>query len=219
MKKFLTILAIILAAVWFQACSDPDRPTIGLYVAVKRGDIDQIERHIFWKTDINELNIDGQTPLHESARTGRIIAAKLLLKNGAQLNKLNSEGETVLHVALKNGRTQLADLLINKFNAQFDPTRALIDIVSDNVSDRDVIRFLMLKGANANSHDQNGNTPLIIAIRNEQRLIAKHLIANNADVNFAAANGQSPLAVAKQINNPDLLSLLNRNGARDSINQ
>lgn len=218
MRNFLSILFIILAAAWFQACTEPDKPTIGLYVAIKRGDIDQIERHIFWKTDINQTNIDGQTPLHESAKAGRMVAAKLLLKNGADLNKLNSDGQTVLYVALQNGRTQLADLLIEKFNAGFDPTETLFKIVRDNVHDRDVIRFLMYRGADMNAHDADGDTPLIIAIKNQQRLIAKHLIENNADVNFANKAGQLPLAIAEQINNPDLISLLKRNGARDSSN-
>ena len=218
MKNFSIILLIVLAAVWLQACADPDKPTIGLYVAIKRGDIDQIERHIFWQTDINKINIDGQTPLHESAKAGRVIAAKLLLKSGADLNKLNREGQTALYVALQNGRTQLADMLIKQFNASFDPTETLFNIVRDNVNDRDVIRFLAQRNANMNSHDSEGDTPLIIAIRNQQRLVAKHLIENNADVNFANKAGQLPLTIARQINNSDLISLLKRNGARESSN-
>lgn len=218
MKHFLTLLTLILIAVGFQACSEPDKPTIGLYVAIKRGDIDQIERHIFWKTDINELNIDGQTPLHESARTGHVIAVKLLLNNGADVNKLNREGKTVLYVALKNGRIQLVDLLIKKFNVQLDPTAALFDIVRDNVHDRDVIRFLTRQGASVNSHDSDGDTPLIIAIKHEQRLVAKHLIENNADVNFSSKDNQLPLDIANKINNPDLIALLKRNGASESGN-
>lgn len=218
MRNFLSILIIILAATWLQACSEPDKPTIGLYVAIKRGDIDQIERHIFWKTDINQLNIDGQTPLHESARAGRMIVAKLLLKNGADPNQLNREGKAALFLALKNGRIQLAELLIDKHNAQFDPTAALFDIVNDNVSDRDVIRLLVQRGAQINSYDEAGNTPLIIAINNQQRLVAKHLIDSNADVNFTRKDNQMPLAIARQINNPDLITLLTRNGARESNN-
>ncbi len=218
MRNFLSILIIIFAATWFQGCSEQDKPTIGLYVAIKRGDIDQIERHIFWKTDINQLNIDGQTPLHESARAGRLIVAKLLLNNGADPNKLNLAGKTALFLALKSGRVQLAELLIDKYNAQFDPTAALFDIVNDNVSDRDVIRLLVQRGAQINSHDETGNTPLIIAINNQQRLVAKHLIDSNADVNFTSKDNQLPLAIARQINNPDLITLLARNGARESNN-
>lgn len=219
MKHFFSILLIILSVFVVYGCAEPDKPTIGLYIAIKRGDIDQIERHIHWGTDINQVNIDGQTPLHESARAGRMIVAKLLMKNGADLNKLNRDGKTVLYVALQNGRTQLADLLIKQFSAKLDATSALFDVVKDNVTDRDVFRFLVQNDASFNSHNEDGDTPLIIAIKNEQRLAVKHLIANNADVNFAHTNGQLPLDVARRINNQSLINLLIKNGARESTNQ
>ena len=218
MKKVLTLLLILLLGAVFTACSDPDEPTIGLYVAIKRGDIDQVERHIFWKTDINTLNIDGQTPLHESAINGRIIISQYLLKNGAEIDKKNKNGQTALDVALVNGRTQLADVLIDKFSASFDATQSLFDIVNQHVHDRDVIRFLVRRGAAINSHDESGNTPLIIAVKNGKRLVAKHLIDNNANVNVASKDGVTPLATARNINNQDLVSLLLSNGARETVN-
>jgi len=218
MKKLLLLLLISVLGTVIISCSQPDQPTIGLYVAIKRGDIDQVERHIFWKTDINALNIDGQTPLHESAINGRIIISQLLLKNGAQINKLNKNGQTALDIALVNGRTQLADVLVDKFSAELDATASLFDIVNRNVHDRDVIRFLVRRGARINSHDENGNTPLIIAVKNGKRLVAKHLIDNNADVNVPSNNGITPLATAKKINNQDLVSLLLSNGARETVN-
>jgi len=216
MKKILILLLVTLSGLWLYACADPDKPTVGLYLAIKRGDIDQIERHIFWKTDINQLNADGQTPLHESATVGRVVISQLLLKNGAEIDKVNRDGKTALYIALKYGRTQLADLLITRFNARFNATESLFDIVRDNVNDRDVIRFLVQKGADVNSFDNNGLTPLITAIQAQQRVIAKHLIANNADVNLPSGQGVLPLTLAEQLNNPDLIALLKDNGARDS---
>lgn len=218
MKKVLLLLLISLLGTVLINCSQPDKPTIGLYVAIKRGDIDQVERHIFWKTDINSLNIDGQTPLHESAINGRIIISQLLLKNGASINKQNKKGQTALDIALVNGRTQLADVLIDKFSAEFDATRSLFDIVNRHVHDRDVIRFLVRRGAQINSLDESGNTPLIIAVKNGQRLVAKHLIDSNADVNVTSKDGITPLSTAIQINNQDLVSLLLSNGARETVN-
>ncbi len=218
MKKILLLLLMSFFATVLINCSQPDKPTIELYVAIKRGDIDQVERHIYWKTEINALNIDGQTPLHESAVNGRIIISRLLLKNGAEINKKNKHDQTALDIALVNGRTQLADVLIDKFSADFDATRSLFDIVNQQVHDRDVIRFLVRRDAQINSHDKNGNTPLIIAVSNGNRLVAKHLIDSNADVNFTSRDGVTPLAMAMQINNQDLVSLLLSNGARETVN-
>jgi len=218
MKKVLLLSLISFLGTLLVGCSEPDQPTIGLYVAIKRGDIDQVERHLFWKTDINSLNIDGQTPLHESAINGRIIISQELLKSGAEINKKNKNDQTALDVALLNGRTQLADVLIDKFSAEFDASRSLFDIVNHHVHDRDVIRFLVRRGAQINSLDENGNTPLIIAVKNGKRLVAKHLIDSKADVNVTSKEGITPLAIAKQLNNQDLISLLLSNGARETVN-
>jgi len=200
------------------ACSQSDEPTISLYLAIKRGDIDQIERHINWGTNINQINIDGQTPLHELAITGRIVAAKLLLKHGAEINKLNNADETALFLALKNGRTQLAKLLITDFNADFKATEILFKIINSNTSDRDVIEFLINNGAEINSHNEEGKTPLIIAVENQQLLAVKHLIANHADVNVASKNNNLPLDIAEQTNNSNMITLLTRNGAQKTNN-
>lgn len=214
--KIILIALLSFVLVSLQGCADPDQPTISLYLASKRGDIDQIERHIFWKSDINQLNIDGQTPLHETARAGRVIAAKLLLENGAMLEKPNNEGQSVLFVALVNGRTQLAKMLIDQFQAKFDATESLFDIARNNVNDRDVVRFLVRRGAQPNSHDNDGLSPLLISVSNQQRLLSRHLIDNGSDVNFASASGQLPLDVANEVGNQDLVNLLLRNGARGS---
>lgn len=208
------LLACILAvSVLLSGCAEPDKPTIGLYVAIKRADIDQVERHIYWKSAIDRINIDGQAPLHESAIAGHIVIARLLLQNGADINQLNEAGQTPLDLALLHGRTQLAEIFIDRFNADFDATAALFDIVNNDIHDQDVINLLARRGAQTESFDDAGNTPLIIAIQRGKRLVAKHLIDNKADVNFPAKDGRLPLDIAQANNNTDLISLLKRNGA------
>ncbi len=196
-------------------CSQPDKPTVGLYVAIKRGDLDQVDRHVHWGTDINQIDIDGQTPLHESARNGKIVIARLLMKNGANVNQLNNFGQTPLDLAILNGRIQLSELLINKFNAEFDATRSLFIAVNANNHDRDVYRFLARQGAEFNTTNSDGLTPLMIAVTNEQRLTAKQLIASGADVNLADKQGRTPLNLATTLNNMDLITLLKSNGAHE----
>lgn len=216
MTNIVRLTFILIITFSLVGCSEPDRPSVELYVAVKRGDIDQVERHIYWKTNINELNVDGQSPLHVSASNGRMIIARLLLKNGADVNSKNIDGKTAVDLALRNGRTEMADMLINKFAAEFDATKSLFDITLQNIQDRDVIRFLSRKGAQFNHHNEAGLTPLIIAIKNNQRLLAKHLIANNADVNTADKQNRLPLDIAIDMNNKDIIALLHAHGARQT---
>ncbi len=215
MKLALSLLLMTLLLV---ACSEPDKPGVELYVAIKRGDIDQLERHIYWKTDLNSINAEGNSPLHESAIAGRMVMARLLLRNGARVNEKNRAGKTALQLALENGRTQLADVLISQFAAEFDATELLFSILLANVTDRDVIGFLANKGADTNALNTAGETPLTLAIKQANRLQAKHLIANKADVNQANRAGELPLALALKNNTPEIARLLESHGALPSAN-
>ncbi len=196
------------------ACSEPDRPTISLYLAVQRGDLDQIERHIHWGADINRPDVDGRMPLHVAAEKGRVVVVKLLLKQGADIDARDRDGHSPLYAAVMAGRTQVAQYLI-KLNAPFDADYLLSEAVRNQVQDRDVIDLLLDSGADIDHiSDLDGNTPLILAIREQNRILTKLLVSRGADVNLAGKSGEMPLAVAQQTGNPEIIRLLERNGAR-----
>ncbi len=192
-------------------CSQPDRPTIGLYPAIERGDLDQIARHIHWGTDINAPSIDGQTPLHVAARMGQIVIVRMLLDNGAAIDAPDRKGHTPIYWAVMTGRTQVAELLVKR-GARFDPTAMLHGVVERNVADRDVIAFLVKQGADINGKDAAGDTPLLAATQRGERVLAKLLIARGADVNVRDAQGRTPLARATLNGNAELQRLLHVNG-------
>lgn len=196
-------------------CSKPDRPTLALYPALERGDLDQIGRHIYWDSDINAVIApNGRRPLHIAAETGRIVITRLLLDNHAEIDAADSEGRTPLFLAVMAGRTQVAQLLIDR-GARLEPDQLLHAAVEKGVSDRDVIRFLTAQGAKVDTVDASGETPLIRATRLGEREMAKLLIAQGADVNVRDAQGRSALAWAKQGGHEEIVRLLLRNGAID----
>ena len=212
------LLLLMLPMLFMAACSDPDRPTIGLYMAVHRSDLDQIKRHIFWGTDINQTDANGQTPLHVAAEKGRLIVAKLLLEHGANIEGKDSEGHPPIHAAVMAGRTQIAQLLIGK-GAQFNTNNLLYHAVQKNVADRDVIEFLIQHGADINQVHKDGLTPLLEAINHDHRALVKLLIINGADVNKPSSGGKMPLQAARQRKNSSIIRLLQRNGASTGTTQ
>jgi len=205
----ITALVLILLAT---ACSEPDRPSIALYPAIQRGDIAQIERHIKWGTDLNQVNPDGSMPLHIAAKAGRGVIVKLLLKHGADINALDKQKRTPLYNAVMSGRTQVAEMLIKR-GATFDINQLLEEVVSNHVADRDVFEFLMHHGADINHTTENGDTPLHIAVKNDYRVITKLLVNNGADINAKDAAGHTPLWHAIGRHNKDISAMLKRNGA------
>lgn len=195
------------------ACSEPDRPSIALFLAVERGDLDQLERHLYWGADINKALPNGRYPLQIAAEKGRIVMVRTLLKHGAKVDQASQDGMTAVDLAILSGRTRLAELLMAK-GATLDPSKLLLKAATQGVTDRDTVRFLTARGANIEQRNEQGDTALIIAIRQDNHRLATHLVNSGADVNVTAADGQSALSLATALKVPELISLLQRQGAR-----
>ena len=206
------LIAVLLGLVLLAACGAPDKPSISLYLAVQRGDLDQVERHIYWDSDINAELPNGLYPLHVAAEKGRIIMVRTLLKHGAVMDQKSASGDTALDLAILNGRTQIAEVLLAD-GAGLDPSRLLSKAAQTGVTDRDTARLLIELGADLETRDDNGDTPLMITIRQDNHRLATHLVNLGADVNTSGTDGKSALDVAQALEFPELISLLQRQGA------
>lgn len=207
--KFFLLGCVLLLS----GCSEPDKPTIALNLAVERGDINQIDRHIQWGSDIDLPNGQGETPLHIAATQGSYIIVKLLVSKGAKLDILDKQGNSALVRAVLNGNTQITEYLI-KQGAQHDQTQLLHSAVSAGVADRDIISLLIELGAQINEQNSAGQTPLTAAIASNNRVLVKLLIQSGADVNLANSAGESPLAIALRQGDQNIIRLLQVNGAQ-----
>lgn len=211
MYRFATLLIAATLSI-LAGCSEPDRPSITLYLAVQRGDLDQLDRHIYWKSDINAVLPNGQYPLHVAAEKGRIIMVKTLLEHGAKIDHQTAEGDTALDLAILTGRTQIAEILLAA-GATFDPSALLLKAARIGVTDRDTVRFLLDRGADTEQRNADGDTALLIAIRQDNHRLATHLVNLGADVDVKTADGRSALTLARELKTPELISLLERFGA------
>ncbi len=188
-KKSIVVIGAIALLL---GCSEPNEPTIEFYLAVQRGDIDQMERHIHWGVDLNALDVDGATPLHTAARQGQSVVVQLLLQHGADPNGLDREGHTPLHDAVLIGRTRVADLLLAA-GAQIDPDALLRAAVASEMQDRNIAAWLAAQGADFDHYDEEGKTPLIRAVIRNNRITTRLLIEHGANVNHPDAAGRRPL--------------------------
>ena len=199
------------------ACGEPDRPSISLYLALQRGDLDQIERHLYWGTDINAPDPQGRRPLHVAAERGSVVVTRLLLKHGAAVDATDAAGRTALDRAVLAGRTQVADLLL-QHGATMDANTLLLEAARHDSQDRDVVRWLVGHGADLEHRDDSGDTALLIAVRRGNHRLARHLVDQGADVNVRDAQGHSALGIAGELGYTEIVSLLRRYGAADGGN-
>ena len=64
-----------------------------------------------FKADVNVLNNDGGTPLHEAASKGHLDVVRVLSEFKADVNALNNDGGTPLHEAASKGHLDVVRVL------------------------------------------------------------------------------------------------------------
>ena len=83
-----------------------------LYIAVQKGDAEDVRRHIGTGIDINEVNDTYRwTPLHKAASMGHLEIVRILLENGADPTPKDKWGKTALEQAEAEGHAEVAALI------------------------------------------------------------------------------------------------------------
>jgi ankyrin repeat protein len=213
--RLTCLLAAVLLTGLLAACGKPEPPTVNLYRAIHTGDLDQIKRHIFSGTDLNQAGPEGDFPLHVAARRGRVVIARELLANGAQVDARNGVGHTPLQVALIEGKTQVAEVLLAQ-GAADDPQALLFLLAREGVTDRDSLSLVVRLGARVDAKDDGGATALHVAVEQDNLALAKRMVDMGADVNALDAQGRTPLGIATARGNRDIATLLLGYGALSS---
>ena len=174
----------------------------------------KITKMIIGKADNNLINdsLEGKTPLIIAVGNSYFETAKILIENGADVNSVDFEGWSALSYAVNNGDIGIAKLLLtNKAKIKGE---LLLAIKSPIVESRiDMMKLLIDNKANINYTDDDGFTPLNIAIETGNMETVKLLITNGADVNGLMQDGVSLIGYAIAQNNMDLLQILIENGA------
>lgn len=210
-----TVAVLLLSTLLLAACGEPDRPDIPLSLAVARSDLDQMERHMYWGTDMEAPNPDGQRPLHVAADRGNVVLVRKLLDHGVQIDAPNAAGQSAVQLAILAGRTQAADLLLAR-GAMLDADALLLTAARAGNPDRDVVRYLVGHGADTEARGAAGDTPLLLAVRGRHLRLARHRVDAGADVNARDAQGVSALTLARQAGASEMASMLERYGARET---
>lgn len=215
MPSFPILIVVLASLGLLVACDEPRQPSVNLYRAVQSGDLDQIKRHLFWNTDINQPGPDGDYPLHVAVSQGQVAIARALLKAGARLDVRDARGRTPLHVALANGKVQTAQLLLQQ-GADDDLQTLLFELAESQALDPDTIELLIARGVDLNATNAQGRPPLHLAVAADDVKLAKQLISAGAEVNLTDRHGTSALDIAQEQDQSTMITLLEQYGAERS---
>src|SRR2546422_3609061 len=175
-----------------------------LHVTTQLGHKELVELLLHHKADVNAKSPQGVTPLHLAARKGFLVIADVLLTQGADPNaettapslepvppgqpqfqtQVDDTGATPLHYAAEHGYLAVVKLLLEHkadVNAKARTGRTPLFAAAD-FNRLEVVKLLLTHQADPGVKASD-ETPLGMAMRNQNPEMMKALLAAGADVN------------------------------------
>ncbi|MGL9761743.1 MAG: ankyrin repeat domain-containing protein [Wolbachia sp.] len=123
--------------------------------------------------DINDVTNDRSTLLHVAVEGNKLDTVKFLLDRGADIGVKNVHNQTPLELAIQKGYTDIVKAL-----EQEQLGKELFTAVREFSLPR--VKELISRGANVDTKNKNGKTPLDVAINTKNVLEEDHESLNNS---------------------------------------
>lgn len=171
--------------------------------------------------DINYQNEDGDTALMMACQSLGTEALKVLLEHEADVNMKDAFGCTALALAYKHGNKKAVEVLLDNQTEEVVNTRDLNFIFWNVCEEGDIAlaQALLLKGADIESKDYDGNTALMLACKNGHIDVVNLLLQQGASIYAKNNKGRDALYIAHSHNFDDkrgeIFDLISSRAAED----
>ena len=189
-----------------------------LHYACKNGNLELVNHLISKKNaDVNSTTIFGNTPLHYASKNNILEIVKLLVSKGAKINVLDGSGTSPLLYSILKSNVECAQFLIingadvNKSNHKGD---APLNAAFEEKLNGNLLKLMVNNMSNINAQDKEGLTALDLALKYQEKELAKELILKGIDVNIIDKKGNTALFYAEDY---DIVKLLLEHGASVDI--
>ncbi len=174
------------------------------------------------EADINIGDADGNSPLHIAALYQNHENLASILRANPDIDAINKEAETPLLMAVRRPDNERAVELLLQHGADMnkpDPKGKNALLASVDSNQKDYIGMLVSKGIDINSRDEEGNTALHYPLNNVlidkgylpfSKGIVEILVDEGADPYIKNKTGKSPMDLARESGENDLIELLIR---------
>ncbi|XP_052031891.1 transient receptor potential cation channel subfamily A member 1 [Apodemus sylvaticus] len=156
------------------------------------------------ESHINFVNHKKVSPLHLAVQSGDLDMIKMCLDNGAHIDMMENAKCMALHFAATQGATDIVRLMISSYTGSSDIVNA-VDGNQETLLHRaslfdhhDLADYLISVGADINSTDSEGRSPLILATASASWNIVNLLLSKGAKVDIKDHLGRNFLHLTVQ---------------------
>jgi ankyrin repeat protein len=187
-----------------------------LTLAIQNQDVALVEL-LMKKAVVNLKNEQGETPLTLAIKKGNIDIINLVAKR-AKASLKNEKGEAPLYLAIELDNIYLLEKLISKGAKVNRKSNGISPLArATELNKPKAVAFLLKNKAVVNQANDNGDTPLYIAINKGHDIIAGILLSKSedpsGDANWKNKVGIPLIHLAAANGNAEILRVLIRNGA------
>jgi ankyrin repeat protein len=190
------------------------------FVSARNPDPEVFDYLLNQGADPKEGNDFGYTPLILAALNNHHNLIRRYLARGDDAAVRDVDGETALSLAIEKCHDKSV-IALREFHAEegdyasLAPEAAMIKAAKDGSLGS--ILNLRDSGVPINCYDEEGNSPLMIAVRAGHHGVVRSLYHLGADINHRNHAGESPLSLAKALDSSDLVNTLQEFGALDAV--
>lgn len=190
------------------------------FVSARNPDPEVFDYLLNHGADPSEGNDFGYTPLILAALNNHQHLIRRYLARGDDAAVRDVDGETALSLAIEK-RHEESVAALREFHVEegdyssLDPEAAMLK-AAEHGSLGSILN-LRDSGVPINCCDEDGNSPLMIAVRAGHHGVVRSLYHLGADINHRNHAGESALAIAKASDSIDLVNTLQEFGALDAV--
>ena len=160
--------------------------------------------------DIETKNGEECSALYNASEGGLLDVVKMLVQAGADVRTADEDGYTSLHVAVHFGQTETVRYLVGlpevEVNHRDIHNETALHLAANHHPD--VVQVLLDAGADIESKNNDGRSPLHSACASGKHDAAKMLVEAGADVRATDNEGSACLTLAAYFGDPETVGYL-----------
>ncbi|XP_067653123.1 fibronectin type 3 and ankyrin repeat domains protein 1-like [Haliotis asinina] len=195
---------------------------LDLYDASRDGDLETVKRILAeGDVDINYTGDWSRTPVMAAAVNGHSDVVEFLMGRGADVSLVDGYGRNVLHLACRGGDLETVKLILSldlvDINSRGRNSRTPV-LEAAWTGHRDVVEFLVGRGADVPLVDKWGDNVLHLACRGGDLETVKLIMSKNVvDINSRGEKCRTPVMLAARNGGRDVVEFLVGRGADVSL--